>query len=327
MTARVLLVENDDRGYRAAFRDVALSELPPGDVLVRVRYSSLNYKDALAVTGAGKVVRRFPMVPGIDLVGEVVDAAAGFAGGQMVLCTGQGLGETRWGGYATHCRLPADHLIALPEGFDAFQAMAIGTAGFTAMRCVMALERHGVAPGGRPLIVTGAGGGVGSLAVLIATRLGFAVTAVSGRREIEPWLRELGASAFVERQGLAASGPALASERWCGGVDAVGGAILANLLAQVAHGGAIACCGMAAAPELPTTVFPFILREVALLGIASGATPPAQRAETWRRLARDLPRERLAAVASVAGLSRVADLARDVLAGRVRGRYVIDVAA
>ncbi|MBA3848186.1 MAG: alcohol dehydrogenase catalytic domain-containing protein, partial [Planctomycetes bacterium] len=173
MTARVLLVENDDRGYRAAFRDVPLSDLPPGDVLVRVRFSSLNYKDALAVTGAGKVVRRFPMVPGIDLVGEVVEAAAGYAVGQTVVCTGQGLGETRWGGYATHCRLPVDHLIPLPEGFDPFQAMAVGTAGFTAMRCLMALERHGVAPGAKPLVITGAGGGVGSLAVLIAARLGF----------------------------------------------------------------------------------------------------------------------------------------------------------
>ncbi len=326
MTARVLLVENDERGYRAGFRDLPLADLPAGDVLVRVRYSSLNYKDALAVTGQGKVVRRFPMVPGIDLIGDVVEAATGFAVGQTVLCTGHGLGETRWGGYATHCRLPADMLLPLPDGFDPFQAMAVGTAGFTAMRCLMALEHHGIRPGGRPLVVTGAGGGVGSLALLIATRLGHAVTAVTGRPEIRPWLSELGATAFVDRAALLDAGPALAVERWCGAVDAVGGRVLANLLAQIAHGGAIACCGMAASADLPTSVFPFILREVALIGIASGATPPALRGETWRRLARDLPRERLSVVATLAPLSRIADLAREVIAGRVRGRYVIDVA-
>jgi len=306
------------------------SDLPDGDVTVRVSWSSLNYKDGLAVTGKGRVVRSFPMVCGVDLAG-VVEASDSpdFAPGDRVLVTGWGLGEERFGGFAELARVRSEWIVALPEQLDERRAMAIGTAGLTSMLCVMALERHGLTPetaGGLPVVVTGAAGGVGSVAVAILAGLGYDVAAVSGRPEQETYLRSLGAGSVVGRSELADAQPRpLDKERWAGGVDAVGGTTLATVIRQTRYGGCVAACGLAGGADLPTTVHPFILRSVTLAGVESVRCPIEQRRTAWERLATELPADLLDTMTVEATLDDVPALAEEILAGRTRGRVVIAV--
>lgn len=323
---KALLATNTD-GYRVALTDVSDADLH-GDVLVDIAYSSLNYKDALAVTGRGKIVRRFPMVLGLDLAGTVVESSSSdYKAGDRVLAVGQGLGETAWGGYAQRQRVRADALVPLPDGMSLEQSMQIGTAGFTAMLCVLALGRNNVLPGERELVVTGAAGGVGSLAVMLLAGRGYRVAASTGRTELEPYLRDLGATSIVPRDELARAGAPMQSERWGGGIDTVGGVTLANVFAQTAYGGAVACCGMAGGHELQATVWPMILRNVSLLGISSIHPPKRERVDAWTALARELDERKLAALARTEPLTRIHELAEEILGGKVRGRVVIDVNA
>jgi putative YhdH/YhfP family quinone oxidoreductase len=328
MTFHALLARDSD-GYKTAIEQIGDNDLPrDGEVLVDVAYSSLNYKDALAVTGRGKIVRRFPMVLGIDLAGTVVEStSAEFRAGDRIVGVGQGLGESEWGGYSQRQRVRANSIIPLPETLSFEEAMRIGTAGFTAMLCVMALEQAGIAAGEREMIVTGATGGVGSIAVMLLTRLGYRVAALTGRPELEEYLRELGATSIVSREELEKKSAPMQSERWAGGIDTVGGTILANAFAQTAYEGAIACCGMAASHELAITVWPLILRNVSLLGVSSIRTPKAKRIEAWSRLARDIDRAKLASLSRTEPLSRVFELSEQILAGHLRGRTAIDVNA
>jgi acrylyl-CoA reductase (NADPH) len=302
-----------------------LDQLGEGEVTLDVAYSSLNYKDALAVTGKGKIVRKFPMVLGIDLAGTVVESSSpDFKPGDRIAGTGQGLGETDWGGYATRQRVRADAIVPLPDALSFEQAMQIGTAGVTAMLCVMALHDYGLRPSERELVVTGAAGGVGSIALLLLAARGFRVAASTGRPELEPYLRGLGATSIVPRDELAKTSAPLESERWAGGVDTVGGETLATLFAQTAYEGAIACCGMAGGHELNTTVWPLILRNVALLGVSSIRTSKAKRIEAWSLLAQELDRDKLASMSRVEPLSNINAVSEEILAGQVRGRIVID---
>jgi acrylyl-CoA reductase (NADPH) len=320
------LVARDADGYKTAIEQISEDALPPNDVLVEVAYSSLNYKDALAVTGRGKIVRKFPMVLGIDLAGTVVESKSDeFKPGDRVVGHGQGLGELDWGGYSQRQRVKANAIVQLPATLSFEQAMQIGTAGFTAMLCVLALEQAGVTPGERELVVTGAAGGVGSLAVMLLVQRGYRVAASTGRPELEPYLRDLGATSIVPREELEKSGAPMQSEKWAGGVDTVGGAILANLFAQTAYEGAVACCGMAASHELSITVWPLILRNVSLLGVSSLRTSKAKRNAAWARLATDIDAAKLASLSRVEPLGRVFELSEEILAGHVRGRTVIDV--
>ncbi|GAC1595068.1 MAG: MDR family oxidoreductase [Acidimicrobiales bacterium] len=304
------------------------SDLPEGDVTVAVSYSSLNYKDGLAVTGKGKVIRNFPMVCGIDLAGSVESSSApGWAPGDEVVVTGWGLSELHPGGYTQRQRVRSEWLTPLPQGLTPLQSMAIGTAGLTAMLCVLALEDAGLTPGGdREVLVTGAGGGVGSVAVAILATLGYRVAASTGRPEIHDYLLSLGASTVVERAELSSSGRPLAAERWLGAVDTVGSQTLATVLSQTAYGGAVAACGLAGGPDLPTTVLPFILRNVSLIGVDSVMCPSPRRAVAWERLATDLPVGLLDAMTTVEPMSRLPELAEQILAGSIRGRVVIDTA-
>src|SRR5436189_3098154 len=321
------VVARDTDGYKTAIEKLTDDELPKdGEVLVDVKYSSLNYKDGLAVTGRGKIVRRFPMVLGIDLAGTVVESSTSeFTKGDEVAGIAQGLGELDWGGYSQRQRVKADAIVPLPNGLTLLQSMQYGTAGFTAMLCVMALEQAGVVPGEREVIVTGASGGVGSIAVMLLAKRGHRVAASTGRAELEPYLRELGATSIVPREELAKKGGPLQSERWAGGVDTVGGAILANLYAQTAYEGAIACFGMASGHVLATTAWPMILRNVSLLGVSSLRTSKPKRIETWARLASDIHPTNLASLSRIEPMSRVFELAEQILAGQVHGRVVIDV--
>ena len=300
------------------FEEIDISQREGVDI--DVAFSSLNYKDALAVTGRGKIVRKFPMVLGIDLAGKT-------ASGEGVVAVGQGLGESEWGGYARRQRVKPDALVPLPSGMTAEQAMQIGTAGFTAMLCVLALERARVVPGDREVVVTGAAGGVGSVAVMLLARRGYKVAASTGRPELEQYLRDLGATSIVHRDELAKSGAPMQSERWAGGVDTVGGQTLSTLYAQTAYGGAIACCGMAGGHELNATVWPLILRNVSLLGVSSIRTPRPDRIEAWQRLASDADFEKLSTLSRREPLTRIRTLSEEILAGKVRGRIVIDVGA
>jgi acrylyl-CoA reductase (NADPH) len=327
-TFRAMVIEQLDGRTVAALKDLPRTALPEGDVTVRVTHSSLNYKDGLAVTGRGKVVRRFPMVAGIDLAGVVLDSSSSaFQPGDPVLATGQGIGELHFGGFAGLARVRKEWLFAIPPGLDARQAMALGTAGLTAMLCVLALEGAGIAPGEREVLVTGAAGGVGSLAVALLAARGYKVAASTGRPETHAYLRELGAQTLIDRATLATRGPGLGSERWAAAVDTVGGQTLATVLSQTAYRGAVAACGLAGGSDVPASVFPFILRNVALLGVDSVNTPRAVRETAWARLGRELPAARLDAIATVAPMSRLPALAEDILAGRVRGRVVIDTTA
>jgi acrylyl-CoA reductase (NADPH) len=306
-------------------------ELPDEQVTVRVAYSSLNYKDGLAVTGKGPVARRFPLVCGIDLAGSVEESTdPRWVPGDLVMATGYGLGEEHWGGFAALARVRPEWLVRIPEDRDPLWAMAIGTAGLTAMLCVMAIERHGLTPaaaGDYPVVVTGAAGGVGSVAVALLAGLGYKVAAATGRPELEAYLRRLGATEVIARAELVDARPRpLERQRFAAGVDGVGGPTLAGVLSRTRYGGCVAACGLAGGAELSTTVHPFILRAVTLAGVESVQTPMEVRVRAWRRLATDLAPALVQEMTVVEPLARVLELAEQILAGRTRGRVVIDVA-
>lgn len=327
-TFKALLATQQDGKTNLSFRQIEPSSLPPGEVLIRVLYSSLNYKDGLAVTGKPGVIRKYPMVPGIDLAGVVEESgSAGWHVGDSVVVTGCGLSETLWGGYAEFARIDARHLVRLPEGMTARQAMGIGTAGFTAMQCVLALERHGVLAASGDVVVTGAAGGVGSVAVAILAKLGYRVFASTGRAELGNYLRSLGAAEIIERSVLAAASKRpMEAERWAGAVDTVGGETLSSIVRSLKAGASVAACGVAGGPALNLTVFPFILRGVNLLGVNSVVVTREERLEVWRRLASDLPLPLLDSMIEEQPLDRVVELGEKILAGGVRGRIVIRVA-
>jgi acrylyl-CoA reductase (NADPH) len=323
---RAILIEKDDHGYRAGLQQLDEARLPEGEVLVKVSHSTLNYKDALAITGKGPVVRQFPMVPGIDLAGVVEQSShPDYQPGAAVLLNGWGVGEAHWGGLAEKARLKGDWLIPLPEGFSAAKAMAIGTAGYTAMLSLLALERHGVTPDKGEVLVTGANGGVGSVAIALLARLGYRVVASTGRPEEADYLKQLGAAEIIERASLSEPGRPLGRERWAGAIDSVGSHTLANVCASTRYGGCVAACGLAQGMEFPATVAPFILRGVTLAGIDSVMRPRADRIEAWSRLERDLDKGLLAPITREIGLGEVIATAGELLAGKVRGRVVVDV--
>ena len=323
---RALLIEQDDGGPHARLAELADDELPEGDVVVDVAYSSLNYKDALAVTGTAPIARSYPMVAGIDLAGTVAASEhPGVGTGDEVVATGWGLGERHWGGMAQRARLPGDWLVPLPPGFSPAQAMAVGTAGFTAMLCVLALEDHGIRPEAGAILVTGAGGGVGGIAIALLAARGHDVIASTGRSQETAYLRDLGAREVIDREELSTPGKPLASQRWAGAVDTVGGQTLASALAATRYGGAVAACGNAGGMDLPASVAPFILRGVTLAGVDSVMCPRDRRLRAWQRLGEDLEPGVLDAMSEVIGLSEVPATAEAMLAGQVRGRRVIDV--
>ena len=327
---RALVVDRRDDATVAEIRTLSEADLPDGEVTVRIDYSCLNYKDGLALTGRAPIIRRPPMTAGIDFAGTVEHSESpDFAPGQAVVLTGWGVGERHPGGFAQRARVRAGWLEALPEGCDTKWAMALGTAGFTAMLCVIALERAGLAKDAGPVAVTGAAGGVGSVAVALLARLGYETVAITGRAdECGDYLKGLGAHEVLPR-GARAEAPEkpLLSERWAGAVDSVGGAMLAHILAETRYGGAVAACGLAGGAGLKTTVMPFILRGVSLIGIESVMCPSAPRREAWQRLAQDLPRGALDAMTEVVPLGEVAARGSDILMGGVRGRVVVDVNA
>lgn len=321
-----ILIEKDEAGYRAALTDLDEGRLPEGDVTVRVSHSTLNYKDALAITGKGPVVRAFPMVPGIDLAGTVAHSThPDYKAGDAVILNGWGAGETHWGGLAQKARVNGNWLVPLPAQFTPQQAMAIGTAGYTAMLCVLALERHGVTPAHGEIVVTGAAGGVGSVATAVLTRLGYRVVAVSGRPAESEYLKRLGAVEVLDRATFAAPGKPLGKERWAGAVDVVGSHTLANVCATTKYRGVVTACGLAGGMDFPATVAPFILRGVTLAGIDSVMYPRAERLEAWRRLGSDLDVAKLAMISQEIGLTDVIPLASKLLKGEVRGRVIVDV--
>jgi len=327
-TFKALVIRRDEATKQQSMAVETLSPdaLMDGDVDVRVDYSTVNYKDGLAITGKLPVVRHFPMIPGIDLAGTVTASShAEFKPGDKVILNGWGVGEVHMGAYAQMARVKGDWLIPLPQAFTGAEAMAIGTAGYTAMLAVLALERHGIAPDRGPAVVTGATGGVGSMAVSLLAGLGYTVAAVTGRPGEAGYLKALGASEIVDRAELPAAPRLLGTERWASGVDAVGGAILANVLSMTKAEGAIAACGNVAGLELKTSVAPFILRGVSLLGINSVYQPKRQRIAAWNRLARDLDRDKLAAMTTTIGFDDIVGAANDILNGKVRGRVVVAV--
>lgn len=326
-TFKALMIEDVDGKPKAAFRDLGIADLPDHDVLVEISHSSLNYKDGLAVSGKGRIARRLPMVAGIDLAGTVVESRSpDWKPGDRVIVNGWGLSETEWGGYARFQRLKPEWLIRLPDAFSPEQAMAIGTAGYTAALCVDALEAWGViTPGEGEVLVTGAAGGVGSTAVSLLAAKGHTVVASTGRAETHDYLRRLGATSFMDRAELAAAGKPLQKERWSVAVDSVGSATLANVLAQTVYGGAVAACGLAGGADLPATVMPHILRSVTLIGVDSVMAPMARRQRAWATLAAHLDRDRLAAMTRVEPMRRLPELATEILAGAVRGRVVIEI--
>ncbi|MDO5501080.1 MAG: MDR family oxidoreductase [Propionibacteriaceae bacterium] len=315
-----------DKGQPAQRVELSDADLPEGDVTIDIAYSSLNYKDGLAVTGKGRIARSLPMVCGIDLAGTVAESSApDWQPGDEVVLTGWGLSETHPGGYTTRQRVRGEWLVARPEGLSLKQTMAVGTAGFTAMLSVLALEDAGVRPGAGPVLVTGAGGGVGSVALAVLAKLGYEVEAATGRAETHDYLRGLGASAIVDRDELTGEAKPLGTERWAGAVDTVGSTTLANVLSQIRRAGAVAACGLAGGPDLPTTVMPFILRGVSLLGVDSVMCPMPRRQEAWQRLGADLPAEVLDSLTETHGFDEIPDLAAQILAGRTRGRVVIEL--
>ncbi|ANE43453.1 MDR family oxidoreductase [Deinococcus puniceus] len=323
---RALRMVKDEAGIRAEFQDLPLSALPEGDTLVQVQYSSLNYKDGLAVSGKPGVLRGYPMTPGIDLVGKVISCESGqWQPGDAVILTGWGIGERTDGGYAGLARVRSEWLVPLPPPSTPQWAMSVGTAGFTAMLAVLALEDHCVTPDRGEVLVTGAAGGVGSVAVALLAAAGFTVTASTGRPAEADYLRSLGAANVIGREDLPALKRPLEKERWGGVIDSVGGATLAGAIASTRTHGAVAACGLAGGSDLPTSVFPFILRGVMLIGIDSVTCPMHRRQAAWERLARDLPAEQLQAMTQIHPLEDVPALAQQILAGQVRGRVVIEV--
>jgi acrylyl-CoA reductase (NADPH) len=323
---QAIVIEKADKGQTASLTEFDETGLMDGDVTVAVRWSTLNYKDGLAITGKAPVVRRYPMIPGIDLAGEVeVSSHPDWKPGDAVILNGFGLGETHLGAYAEKARVKGEWLVRLPARLSARDAMAIGTAGYTAMLAVMALEHHGITPERGPVLVTGAAGGVGSVAVALLSKLGYQVTASTGRREEADYLKQLGAAEVIDRGELTGAIRPLARERWAAGIDSVGSTTLANALSMIKYGGAIAACGLAGGMDLPTSVAPFILRGVSLLGIDSVQCPPERRKIAWQRLASDLDRGKLAAMTSEIALSEVIDRAPIILEGRIRGRIVVKI--
>jgi acrylyl-CoA reductase (NADPH) len=326
---RALVLHEKDGKIAAGVEAVDESRLPPGDVTVAVEYSTLNYKDGMILQGIGRLVRNYPHIPGVDFAGTVERSESPeFKPGDPVLLTGWRVGEAHWGGYAEKARVKAEWLVRRPDRLGASQAMAIGTAGFTAMLAVMALERHGLQQGAGDVLVTGAAGGVGSIATTLLAQLGHRVVASTGRPELRSYLTGLGAADLIERATLAAQ-PArpLDSERWAGAVDAVGGATLATVLTQLKYRASVAACGLAGGSDLPATVIPFLLRGINLLGIDSVMCPRDERNEAWRRLGRDLPRDRLDQMTETVPLAAVPELANKILKGAVCGRIVVDVKA
>lgn len=322
-----ILIEKDNDNYTAQVQSIEEAQLPAGDVTIDVAYSTLNYKDGLAITGKGPVVRSFPMVPGIDLVGTVSHSDSDkFKAGDQVLLNGWGVGEKHWGGLAQKARLNSDWLIPLPEKLSAKQAMAIGTAGYTAMLCVIALERHGISPDKGDVLVTGANGGVGSYAVAILAKLGYRVVASTGRPEEADYLKALGAAEIIARDSLSAPGRPIAKERWAAAIDSVGSHTLANVCAGLNYGGVVAACGLAQGMDLPASVAPFILRGITLAGIDSVMRPVADREEAWSRLAEVLSDDDFTAISTEIGLADAVQAAQDLMAGKVRGRVIVDVA-
>ncbi len=321
-----IVIDKDDSQQAVAVKSLEQDALPEGDVLVRVDYSTINYKDALAITGASPVVSSFPMVPGIDLAGVVEQSDhSRWQAGDRVVLNGWGVGEAHWGGLAQYARLKGDWLVALPENFDSRQAMIIGTAGYTASLCVDALVDHGIQPGAGEILVTGASGGVGSIAIALLAKAGYTVVASTGKVAEADYLKSLGASEIIDRAELSEAGKPLQKERWAGVVDAVGGNTLANACAQTRYRGAVAACGLAESPKFPSTVMPFILRGVTLYGIDSVMAPMEPRERAWSRLAPDLDAGTLESVASDIALADAVGVAGDVLAGKVMGRLVVDV--
>lgn len=325
-TFKAIRIDKADKGTTTALTQFDEAELMDGDVTVGVEWSTLNYKDGLALTGKAPVVRRFPMIAGIDFAGTVeASSHPQWKAGDKVVCTGWGMGETHLGAYAQKARVKGDWLVALPQGLSARDAMAIGTAGFTAMLSVLALEKHGVSPKSGPVVVTGAAGGVGSVATAVLSKLGYHVIASTGRASEADYLKSLGAAEIMDRNELSAPAKPLAKERWAGGVDSVGSTTLANLLSMTKYGGAIAACGLAAGMDLPSSVAPFILRGVCLLGIDSVMCPLPPRKAAWQRLASDLDRTKLSEITTEISLDRVPEWGAKILAGQVRGRVVVKI--
>jgi acrylyl-CoA reductase (NADPH) len=325
-TFKAIVIEKAESGTKASLTDFDEANLMDGDVTVRVEYSCVNYKDGLAITGKSPVVRRFPMIAGIDFAGTVESSShAAWKPGDKVILDGWGCGETHLGAYGEKARVKGDWLVRLPASMSAREAMAIGTAGYTAMLAVMALERHGLTPERGPIAVTGAAGGVGSVAIAILVKRGFTVSAVTGRANEAEYLKSLGAAEIVDRNELSGPAKMLAKERWAGAVDAVGSTTLANLLSMTRYGGAVAACGLAGGMDLPTSVAPFILRGVCLYGIDSVMCPLPRRQEAWKRLETDLDRQKLAAMTHEIALSEVPEAATAILAGQVRGRIVVKI--
>ncbi len=324
---KALVASKAEKGPDLAWKELTVADLMEGDVVVEVSHSTVNYKDGLAITGKAPVIRRWPMIPGIDFAGRVVTSShKDWKAGDEVILNGWGCGETHFGGYARLARVKGDWLVAKPAQLSAAEAMAIGTAGYTAMLCVLALGRHGVTPASGPVVVTGAAGGVGSVAIALLAKLGYQVIASTGRASEADYLKGLGAAEIIDRAELAGPARPLSKERWAGGVDAVGSHTLANVLSMTKYGGTVAACGLAQGMDLTTSVAPFILRGVTLAGINSVMAPKAARVEAWSRLARDLDKAKLAAMSVTRPASDVVALAPDILAGKVRGRIVLDLA-
>jgi acrylyl-CoA reductase (NADPH) len=320
-----LVLEQEEGKTLSSVKTLELSDLPDEEVLVEVSYSSLNYKDGLAVTGTGKIVHKFPMVPGIDLAGVVKESRSpDYQPGDQVIMTGWSVGERYWGGYSQYARMKPEWLVKMPEGMDAAKAMSIGTAGLTAMLCVMALEEGGITPDRGTVVVTGAAGGVGSVAVAILSQLGYTVAAVTGRESTHEYLRGLGASELLSRTEMAEPARPLEKQRWAGGIDTVGDTMLARVLAETDYRGTVAACGLAGGYKLPTTVMPFILRNVRLQGVDSVMCPVDIRTTAWNRLLTDLPDNALGEIANVIGLSDVPQAAADIVAGKIQGRTLVD---
>ncbi|MEX3691229.1 MDR family oxidoreductase [Paraburkholderia sp. BR14263] len=323
---KAIVIDKESGSYEARVAEFDEARLPEGDVLVDVGYSTLNYKDGLAITGKGPVVRSFPMVPGIDFAGTVAQSAnPAYAVGDAVVLNGWGVGEQHWGGLAQKVRVKGDWLIPLPAGFTPRQTMAVGTAGYTAMLCILALERYGITPAHGDVLVTGASGGVGSFAIALLTRRGYRVVASTGRLQEAEYLKQLGAVEVIDRASLSEPGRPLQKERWAAAIDSVGGHTLANVCASLCADGAVAACGLAQGMDLPATVAPFILRGVSLLGINSVTRPFAQRQQAWHALGETLDLKQLDMITREIGLAEAIAAASDLLAGHVRGRLVVDV--
>ncbi len=324
---KAILVSRDaDKKQSVTVEELTEADLMDGDVTVAVEATTINYKDGLAITGKAPVVRRWPLVPGIDFAGTVLSSDhPDWRKGDRVVLNGWGVGETHYGAFAGRARINGDWLVPLPEGMSAHDAMAIGTAGYTAMLCVMALERHGITPDRGPVVVTGAAGGVGSVAVALLSGLGYHVVASTGRSAESGYLAELGAAEVIAREELSQPGKPLGKERWAGGIDTVGSNTLANVLSMTAYGGAVAACGLAVGMDLPATVAPFILRGVSLLGIDSVMAPKKIRLEAWRRIGADLNPAKLAALSTTIGFDGIVEAARAIVEGKVRGRVVVDM--